>query len=66
MCPKGKFIKIYFNSLGKLAGCDIETYILEKSRVTYQQAAERGYHIFYQLLCPGVVPGLQGKVPDIL
>ena len=58
---QGKFIKIYFNSLGKLAGCDIETYILEKSRVTYQQTEERGYHIFYQLVCAGVVDGLQGN-----
>merc|ERR1712226_1510202 len=51
----GKFIRIHFGPTGKIAGCDIETYLLEKSRVTYQQSAERNYHIFYQILtnaCP--------------
>merc|ERR1712106_555030 len=48
----GKFIRIHFNSSGKLAGCDIVSYLLEKSRITEQQAVERSYHIFYQLLVP--------------
>ena len=34
---QGKFIRIHFNSSGKLAGCDIETYLLEKARITFQQ-----------------------------
>ncbi|KAL4239976.1 hypothetical protein ACF0H5_000772 [Mactra antiquata] len=46
----GKFIRIHFGPTGKIAGADIETYLLEKSRVTYQQSAERNYHIFYQVL----------------
>merc|ERR1719238_1176267 len=50
----GKFIRIHFNSAGKLCGCDIESYLLEKSRITQQQAVERSYHIFYQLLQPHV------------
>uniref|UniRef100_A0AAX7TKP3 Myosin heavy chain 7 n=1 Tax=Astatotilapia calliptera TaxID=8154 RepID=A0AAX7TKP3_ASTCA len=47
---KGKFIRIHFAASGKLASADIETYLLEKSRVTFQLKAERDYHIFYQIL----------------
>jgi len=56
----GKFIRIHFNAAGKLAGCDIESYLLEKSRITQQQEVERSYHIFYQLLMP-FVPDLKEK-----
>ncbi|KAM6118725.1 myosin heavy chain, skeletal muscle, adult-like [Phoenicopterus ruber ruber] len=45
----GKFIRIHFGATGKLASADIETYLLEKSRVTFQLRAERSYHIFYQV-----------------
>merc|ERR1711963_513319 len=48
----GKFIRIHFTASGKLAGCDIVSYLLEKSRITEQQEVERSYHIFYQLLQP--------------
>merc|ERR1712036_123852 len=56
----GKFIRIHFNAAGKLAGCDIESYLLEKSRITQQQEVERSYHIFYQLLQP-FVPTMKAK-----
>merc|ERR1712062_311732 len=56
----GKFIRIHFTASGKLCGCDIESYLLEKSRITQQQEVERSYHIFYQLLQP-YVGELKGK-----
>merc|ERR1711976_765194 len=56
----GKFIRIHFTTSGKLCGCDIESYLLEKSRITQQQEVERSYHIFYQLLQP-FVPDMKPK-----
>merc|ERR1712142_668954 len=46
----GKFIRIHFQSSGKLSGADIENYLLEKSRVVDQASEERGYHIFYNVM----------------
>ncbi|KAK2833007.1 hypothetical protein Q5P01_016896 [Channa striata] len=54
----GKFIRIHFGTKGKLASADIQTYLLEKSRVTFQLPAERSYHIFYQIL--------SNKKPDLI
>ncbi|KAK6329588.1 hypothetical protein J4Q44_G00015660 [Coregonus suidteri] len=45
----GKFIRIHFQG-SKLAKADIETYLLEKSRVSFQLPDERGYHIFFQMM----------------
>uniref|UniRef100_A0AAY5L7W6 Myosin motor domain-containing protein n=1 Tax=Esox lucius TaxID=8010 RepID=A0AAY5L7W6_ESOLU len=53
----GKFIRIHFQG-PKLAKADIETYLLEKSRVTFQLPDERGYHIFFQMMT--------GHKPDIV
>merc|ERR1712002_288363 len=46
----GKFIRVWFNNMGRMAGGDIETYLLEKSRVTYQSPNGRSYHIFYFMI----------------
>ncbi|CAL4122396.1 unnamed protein product [Meganyctiphanes norvegica] len=46
----GKFIRIHFQPNGKLSGADIENYLLEKARVIDQAAAERSYHIFYNIM----------------
>ena len=44
----------YMSVQGKLSGCDIKSYLFEKSRITQQQEVERSYHIFYQMLQPAV------------
>lgn len=46
----GKFIRTHFNTVGKLAGGDIEHYLLEKSRVIRQAPGERCFHIFFQIM----------------
>jgi len=48
----GKFIRIHFGPTNKIASADIETYLLEKSRITFQLEIERNYHIFYQFMSP--------------
>ncbi|CAB4060976.1 MYH6_7 [Lepeophtheirus salmonis] len=50
----GKFIRIHFNQAGKLSGADMEVYLLEKSRITFQQPLERSYHIFYNLMSDAI------------
>merc|ERR1719362_462852 len=56
----GKFIRIHFNQSGKLSGADMVVYLLEKSRLTYQQPLERCYHAFYNLMSDQV-PDLKEK-----
>merc|ERR1719385_442268 len=56
----GKFIRIHFNQAGKFSGADMVIYLLEKSRLTYQQPLERCYHAFYNLMSDQV-PDLKEK-----
>lgn len=46
----GKWMKVDFEHNFRIQGCEIVNYLLEKSRVVTQNAGERNYHIFYQLL----------------
>ncbi|XP_014490953.1 myosin-1 [Vigna radiata var. radiata] len=57
----GKLIEIHFSETGKISGANIQTFLLEKSRVVQCNEGERSYHIFYQL-CAGAPPSLRGKL----
>lgn len=55
----GKFMKIHYTKPSKKAskkkpmrifGASVNTYLLERSRVTYHVSGERTYHVFYQLV----------------
>ncbi|KAJ2355325.1 Myosin type-2 heavy chain 1 [Coemansia sp. RSA 2618] len=46
----GKFLEIRFNERHAIEAAYIRTYLLERSRLVYQPATERNYHVFYQLL----------------
>lgn len=46
----GKLFKIIVDPHGAIVGCNIETYLLEKSRVCRHGHKERNFHIFYMLL----------------
>lgn len=46
----GKFIQVNFERSGKIHSASIKQYLLEKSRIVFQQGVERNFHIFYQLM----------------
>ncbi|KAG8451115.1 hypothetical protein GDO86_003398 [Hymenochirus boettgeri] len=45
----GKYIQIQFNRSQEITGASIQTYLLEKTRVSHQAPLERNFHIFYQI-----------------
>ncbi|XP_074834028.1 unconventional myosin-Va-like [Carettochelys insculpta] len=55
----GKYVEICFNHEHRIVGAAMKTYLLEKSRVTFQAKAERNYHIFYQLCASAGLPEFQ-------
>uniref|UniRef100_A0A6B2KX44 Myosin motor domain-containing protein n=1 Tax=Arcella intermedia TaxID=1963864 RepID=A0A6B2KX44_9EUKA len=49
----GKFIKLLFDKKKghfEISGAEINTYLLEKTRVTFQDKDERNYHVFHQMI----------------
>lgn len=46
----GKYMSLQFDKNYAICGSEIQTYLLEKSRVVSQGEHERGYHIFYHLV----------------
>lgn len=51
----GKYFEVEFDNAGKVIGGNMQTYLLEKSRVVGPNAGERNYHVFYQM-CTGASP----------
>ncbi|XP_048469871.1 unconventional myosin-Vb-like, partial [Rhincodon typus] len=57
----GKYIEISFDRRYHIMGANMRTYLLEKSRVVFQVAEERNYHIFYQLCASAQL----GEFPEL-
>jgi myosin heavy subunit len=46
----GKFISVQFDERGSMLGANIQTYLLERSRIVKPKPGERSFHIFYQVV----------------
>jgi len=45
----GKFLTLQFSASGRMQGAKMDTYLLEKSRITSQLPDEQNYHVLYQV-----------------
>lgn len=45
----GKYLDVLFSKSGRVMGATLSVYLLEQSRVVFQSAGERNFHIFYYL-----------------
>lgn len=45
-----RFIRLHFQAEGKLAGVEMEVFMLEKARVTFQAPNDRSFNIFYEMM----------------
>ena len=50
----GKWCAVYFDPKHKIAACQCNVYLLEKTRIIHAPPGERNYHIFYQMLAGGL------------
>ncbi|XP_023346173.1 unconventional myosin-Va, partial [Eurytemora carolleeae] len=60
----GKYIEIDFSKSYQIIGANMRTYLLEKSRVVFQAAEERNYHVFYQMCAAREEKELEGLALD--
>ncbi len=49
----GKFVEIFFDDRNSIVGANINSYLLEKSRIVSIAKGERSYHSFYALVNSG-------------
>ncbi len=57
----GKFTQIFFDKDRSIKGAKIQTYLLEKSRVSLVEKGERNFHIFYALTASGFLGAKSAK-----
>ncbi|KPP74438.1 unconventional myosin-XIX-like, partial [Scleropages formosus] len=64
----GKYIQLQLDRSQLLVGASVQTYLLEKTRVAFQAANERNFHIFYQaskwLTCRTLIHMMKGATEE--